>query len=237
MKFTFFVNFKTYRAGSGGKAVKLAKICQKVSRERAIPVVPIVQALDVYRVKKEVGITPWIQHLDWQEPGPHTGGINLEAAAEAGAAGALLNHSEHSMPPGMIKQILKRIDALAGKTFQAMICAKTLGQVERLVKMRPDYLAYEPAALIGGKISVSRARPKAIKKAVKICYRYRVPLIVGAGIHCHKDVVAAQKMGASGVLISSAIVLAKDPERKLEEMTRKVHRIQQDLKQDQVGSS
>jgi triosephosphate isomerase len=43
-------------------------------------------------------------------------------------------------------------------------------------------------------------------------------LIVGAGVHSKKDLKVARKLGAKGVLIASAVVLAKDPEKKLEEL-------------------
>ena len=209
--FKIFINFKTYSQGTGTAAVSLAKICQRLA------IIPIVQAVDIYQVKKEAEISPWVQHIDWQEPGQRTGWTNLEAVVGAGAVGTLLNHSEHRIPPGMIKQILKRVSMIE-VVFRVMVCCRTLGQLERLVKLRPDFLAYEPPELIGGEVSVSQEKPKAVEKAVKICRQYHVPLIVGAGIHNREDVLLAKKMGAVGALISSAVVLAKNPEKKLKEM-------------------
>jgi len=212
-RFKIFINFKTYPQGMGMEAVKLAKICRKIA------VIPVVQAVDIYQVKKEAEISPWVQHVDWQEPGQHTGWMNLEAMVEAGAVGTLLNHSEHRIPPGTVKQVIKRT---LSHHFQTMVCCRTLGQLERLVKLRPDFLAYEPPELIGGKISVSQEKPKAVEKAVTICRKYEIPLIVGAGIHNGEDVLLAKKIGAMGVLVSSAVVLAKDPEKKLKELVRGV---------------
>ena len=105
--FKIFINFKTYPQGMGMEAVRLAKICQKLA------IVPIVQTVDIYRVRKEAEISPWVQHTDGQEPGKHTGWVNLEAVVEAGAVGTLLNHSEHRIPPGTIKQTLKRVRMVA----------------------------------------------------------------------------------------------------------------------------
>ena len=219
--FKIFINFKTYPQGMGTEAVRLAKICQKLGEEKKIAIIPIVQTADIYQVRKEVEVSPWVQHIDWQEPGQHTGWINLEAVVEAGARGALLNHSEHRIPPGTVKQVIKRVEKKK-LPFSIMICCRTLGQLERLVKLKPDFLAYEPPELIGSKVSVSQEKPKAVEKAVRICRKYEIPLIVGAGIHNREDVLLAKKMGAMGVLVSSAVVLAKNPEKKLEEMVRGV---------------
>ncbi|PIS15101.1 hypothetical protein COT63_01755 [Candidatus Shapirobacteria bacterium CG09_land_8_20_14_0_10_38_17] len=231
--FKIFVNFKTYPQGRGMEAVRLARICQKLGEEKKMTIIPVVQAVDIYRVRKETEVSPWVQHIDWQESGQHTGWINLEAVVEAGAVGTLLNHSEHRIPPGKIRQILKRVAVVAvagnrfarqeGRTFQVMVCCRTLGQLERLVKLKPDFLAYEPPELIGGTVSVSREKPRAVEKAVRICRRYDMPLIVGAGIHSGKDVLLAKKMGAMGVLVSSAVVLSEDPEEKIKEMLTLLH--------------
>ena len=208
--FKIFINFKTYPQGTGREAVRLAKICQKLT------VIPVVQTVDIYQIRKEARISPWVQHIDWQEPGQHTGWVNLETVVEAGAKGTLLNHSEHRIPPGAVKQVIKRVEKKK-LSFSVMVCCRTLGQLERLVKLKPDFLAYEPPELIGGKVSVSQEKPKAVEKAVGICGKYEIPLIIGAGIHNGGDVLLAKKMGAMGVLVSSAVVLAKNPEKKLNE--------------------
>jgi len=215
--FKIFINFKTYPQGTGKKAVELAQICEEVSKGES-EVIPIVQAVDLSEVKKAVKIPVWVQHLDWQPQGQFTGFTNLEAVIEAGAVGTLLNHSEHQIPPGSVKQTISRIKnlKLEIKNFEVMLCCKTLGQMEKLVKLQPDYIAYEIAELIGTKTSICETAPKAVEHAVKICAK--IPLIVGAGIHSNKDLEVAEKLGAKGVLISSAVVLDKNPRNKLLEL-------------------
>lgn len=45
-----------------------------------------------------------------------------------------------------------------------------------------------------------------------------------------QDVLLAKKLGAAGVLVSSAVVLAKNPEEKLREMVKgKAHGTKQDI--------
>lgn len=225
--FRIFVNFKTYPQGTGGKAVELAKVCEgfggfegfgKIGK---VEVIPVVQAVDLCRVKEAVKIPVWLQHLDPQLQGAFTGWQNLEAAVSAGANGVLLNHSEHQIPPGTIKQTLARCKAAKLQRskdfhFEIMVCCKTLGQMERLVKLKPDYVGYEISGLIGGEVSITEFDPKAVEHAREICQG--VPLIVGAGIHKAEDLEKAKNLGAAGVLISSAVVLAEDPKEKLHKL-------------------
>jgi len=217
-KFKIFVNFKTYQEASGLKAVALARICQQLSNEnQAVEIIPIVQALDVWRIKEEVGIAPWLQHLDGYQSGQATGWINLETALAAGAVGTLLNHSEHRIPPGTAKQVIKRTKAKKD-VFKTAICVKTLGQVKKWSHFKADFLAFEAAELIGTNRSISREKPKAIRKALKICQKRGLDLLVGAGISTAEDVFLAKKMGAAGILVSSAVVLAENQTKKLEEL-------------------
>ncbi len=224
--FKIFVNFKTYPQAAGEKAVALAKVCQAAAEESGLEIIPIVQVADLCPVKKAVKIPVWVQHIDPQPPGKFTGWINLETVMEEGASGALISHSEHQIPPGTIKQIISRIVncklkiseaclALAPQieNFESMVCCKTLGQIERLVKLKPDFIGYEISELIGGEVSITDESPKSIGHAVEICGP--IPVIVGAGVHKPEDLKKAKELGAKGVLISSAVVLAEDPKEAL----------------------
>jgi len=217
--FKIFINFKTYPQGTGEKAVDLVKICEQVSQEKNIDIIAVVQVVDLYRIKKEIEIPVWVQHVDPFEQGQFTGFTNLETVIEAGASGTLLNHSEHQIPPGTVKQVISRVkerESEEVKEFKIMVCCKTLGQMERLVKFKPDYIAYEIAELIGTKTSICETVPRAIRHAVEICGK--IPLLVGAGVNSKKDLEVAKKLGAKGVLVSSAVVLAENPKKKLEEL-------------------
>jgi len=219
--FKIFINFKTYPQGTGKSAVKLAKVCGGVEGIEGFEVILIAQAVDLFRITREVKIPVWVQHLDFQPPGAFTGWESLEAAIEAGAAGTLLNHSEHQIPPGTVKQTIGRIrEAGGGKGFGVMICCKTLGQMERLVKLKPDYIGYEISELIATSTSITDSNPKAIEHAVKICKE--IPLIVGAGVHKAEDLKKAKELGAKGVLVSSAVVLAENPKEKLLELVKAI---------------
>jgi len=210
-----FVNFKTYSQGSGEKAVELAKVCQEVSEERKISVVPLVQAFDIFQISQEVKISLWLQHLDWHPQGQYTGWLNLETAVEVGAKGTILNHSEHKLPFGTIRRTIKRIKK-TNPQFQVLVCCRSLGQAERLIKLKPDFLAYESPELIGGEVSVSEYNPTAIAHFVEICGE--TPAIIGAGIKNKNDVKIGVKLGAKGILVSSHVVLAENPKEVLENL-------------------
>lgn len=212
-----FVNFKTYKQGTGEEAVKLAKICEEVAKKTRVEIIPVVQVADLYRISKETKIPIWVQHIDWFPQGQYAGWVNLEAVIEAGASGTLLNHSEHQIPPGTIKQVIKRVTgSVPVKKFKVMVCCRTLGQARRLAKLKPDFLAYEPPELIGGDLAVSQAEPQIIERIVKAIPN--IPIIVGAGIKSGKDVKRSLELGAKGVLVSSGIVLAKDQKKALSDL-------------------
>jgi len=205
-----FVNFKTYQSGTGEKAVALAKICQKVAKKAKIAVIPVVQAVDLFRLTSQ-GLAVWAQHVDDIDFGPNTGQILPQAVVEAGAKGTLLNHSENQLPLEMIKEIIKKCQLLKLKT---LVCADNLEEAKAIVKARPDFLVYEPPEFIGSQTaSVATAKPEVIKDFVKEIKN--VSVLVGAGIHSQKDVKIAIKLGAKGILVSSDVVLAKNPEKEL----------------------
>jgi triosephosphate isomerase (TIM) len=223
-----FVNFKTYPEGTGEKAVGLAKICQQVAKSSGVPIIPVVQAVDVNQISEIFTGQIWVQHLDPYLPDRATGFINLEALVEAGATGTILNHSEHKIPFGTIKQSIKRIekinnnsDSTKQKIFQTLVCCRSLSQAERFAKLKPSFIAYEPPELIGGDVSVSESRPEMIKHFVEICSA--VPAIIGAGIKNETDVKIGLQLGVKGILVSSGVVLAKDPEKILLEFSKSFH--------------
>lgn len=211
-----WVNFKTYSQSTGQKAVELAKICEEVSRVSGVEIIPVVQAVDLFRVSSEVRNPVWVQHVDPYLSGQSTGWVTVESALAGGACGTILNHAEHQIPPGTIKQIISQISNLKTHDFKIMVCAKTLGQAERLAKLKPDDLAYEPPELIGGDLSVAKVEPNVIRRIINRIPE--IPIVVGAGIKSSEDVKRSIQLGAVGVLVSSGVVLAHDQKEALEEL-------------------
>jgi len=208
------VNFKIYEKSFGDGALKLAEICQKVAKKTKIEIIPAVSALDAIKIKENLGMEVFLQGVDGIFEGAATGSISPIQAKKAGISGTLLNHSERKLKPGTLKKMLGNWP----KDFKVVVCLNSLGQAEGWAKnIQPDFIAYEPKYLIGSKDkSVATEKPEVIKKMVE---KYpKIPVLVGAGVHSVEDVKVSLKLGAKGILISSYIVKAKDPEKKLEEL-------------------
>lgn len=208
------VNFKIYKETFGIGALKLAEICKKVGQKSGVKIIPVVSALNAVEIKEKLKMEVYLQAIDIFNEGAKTGFISPVQAKELKIDGSILNHSEHRIKPGMTKTILKNCP----KNFKSVVCISSLGQAEGWAKnINPDIIAYEPKELIGSKDkSVATEKPEIIKKIVK---KYpKIPILVGAGIHSKKDVEVSLKLGAKGILISSFIVKAKDPEKELTEL-------------------
>lgn len=201
-----FVNFKTYRQGTGEAALKLARICREVSQETQVKIFPIVQTVDLRLVGNA-----WAQHADDIGYGPHTGQVLPEAIKVAGAIGVMLNHSERKLPIPVVGSTVARCQKLGLKT---LVCCESLSEGQQLAATKPDFLAYEPPELIASRTdSVATAKPVVIKNFVEqIPDR---PVLVGAGIKSVKDVKISLRLGARGVLIASSIVLSEEPRKAL----------------------
>lgn len=206
-----FVNFKTYQKGTGSQAVKLAKICQKVSWQTRIEIRAVVQAADIFPITKTTSLPVWAQHVDSVDYGPHTGQILPEVILAAGAKGTLLNHSEKKLPPEVIKKTIRRCHDLG---LKVLVCSENLEEAQETVQAGPDLIAYEPPELIGSQTtSVSASKPEVIKDFASQIRK--VPVLVGAGIHTQEDVKKAVGLGAVGILVAGDIVLGEDPEKEL----------------------
>jgi len=200
------INFKTYKQGKD--AVKLAKIIEKFDKD----IIVGVQPTDIYEIAKATKLRVYSQHVDYFKAGRHTGFIIPEAVKEDGAEGSFLNHSEHRLGFKDLKKTVKRCKEVGLKTI---IFARDLREAEKIQTIKPDYLVVEPPELVGGKKSVSKAKPELIKKIAK---KLKGKFLVGAGIHSKKDIEIAMELGASGIAISSAITKARNPRKKLKEL-------------------
>lgn len=225
MKFPLIlVNFKMYEEIHGkdpnvlarlhcDRALKLAKIHEKVARETGVNIALAVSVIDLACIAPTISLPIFVQHVDARDFGPYTGYVVPRHVKLAGAFGTLLNHSEHRITRKVLKESIK----LAHKGgLYVVACAKTAEEGKIIAKMKPDLVAVEPPELIGGNVSVSKAQPEVIEKAVRLIGKGKV--LVGAGIKTGGDVKKALELGASGVLLASGVALAKDPEGVLRDL-------------------
>lgn len=203
---TIIVNFKAYESAIGDNALTLALEHDRIAKETGLSFAICVQPTDVYRIVSKVSIPVFSQHVDPVTYGSHTGHILPEAVKQAGAFGTLLNHAERNVEFDVLETSIMRAKEVGLFTC---VCANTPEAGEKIASFNPDLIAVEPPELIGGDVSVSRAKPTVITDAVKRIGEGKV--LVGAGVKNGDDVAKARELGAAGVLLASGVTKARDP--------------------------
>lgn len=208
-----FVNFKTYAESSGERGLSLLHAMGEVSGQTSIPLIPVVQTLDLAYFTGNTLLPLWIQYIDAVSFGAHTGAVLPEEALRLGAKGTLLNHSEH---PLEITQIVNSVARAREVGLETLVFAKDIEVLKKILELRPNYVSYEPPELVGSTtVSVSEAKPEVISEAAELCKAANIPLIVGAGVHSANDVKVSIERGATGVILATNIVKASDPKEVL----------------------
>ncbi len=181
------VNFKRYV--SGEQAVDLARICKKFGA------IACVQLSDLAACV-ETGVECWTQKY---EP------------KAVGHMGTLLNHSDYRLDFKTIEATMLELEDI-----KICVCCKNIEEGIKIAVFDPNWLAFEPPALIGNtQKSVSSEMSEEIQEIVN---SVRCPVLVGAGVHSANDVKVALEMGAKGILVATDVVLAEDPEKELREL-------------------
>lgn len=211
-----FINFKTYKQGTGDRALSLAKVLDETSKETGIEIIACPQAIDFEEIKKSVSIPVWTQHVDPIEQGKFTGWMSPESAKAAGAEGTLLNHSEHKIPHEALSHTVQICREVGLKT---LVFADNLEEALKIKEFAPDLIGYEPPELVGStSTSVAKEKPETIKKVVE--QTAPVPVLVGAGIHTRQDIEVSVQLGATGVVVATDIVLSEHPKQELLDLIR-----------------
>ncbi len=212
------INFKCYTEASGKNAVKLAKQCASVAKKSTnVEIILAVQAADLYPIHKNVSVPLFAQHLDTDTPGAHTGHTIASTLHDAGATGTLLNHTEHRIP---LDDLPATISIAQHNQLTTLVCAATIKEAIAIARYAPDMIAIEPPELIGGNVPVTSVKPSSLQRSISTLQEHypHGKILVGAGITNGKDLAQALALGANGVLLSSHIVLAKNPGKKLQEL-------------------
>jgi triosephosphate isomerase len=200
------VNAKLYAEATGPGARRLLDACAAVGGTALAP--PLTELAGLARYGRSVPLLA--QHVDGLAPGVGTGFVTAAMAKAAGAEGTLLNHAEHKLKPAELKASLA---AARDAGLWTLCCADSLAEARRLAKLSPTAIAVEPPELIGGKVSVTSADPAVVSDAVQAVRSIDDAILVlcGAGVKTGRDVRAARKLGAHGVLLASGVAKAKDP--------------------------
>ena len=211
------LNVKTYGQAIGNDVIQIAKLMEEVGKETDVSMAIAVQATDIYRVKNEVSIPVWAEHIDPITPGSHTGWTLPEAVKDAGAIGTLINHSEHRLTLANIDACLTRAQE---NGLDNIICTNNVATSKAAAALNPQFIAVEPPELIGGDISVTTADPDIVSNSVDAVKSVNdtVQVLCGAGVKNGKDVSKALELGSAGVLLASGIVTAKNKKEVIQDL-------------------
>jgi triosephosphate isomerase len=215
------VNFKCYEESTGESALKLAKICESVSKEYKIEIAVVPQFTDINVISKKVNIPILSQHLDPIKPGAFTGHVSALALKQSGVVGSLINHSERKLSLDKIKECIK-IAKIYG--LISVCCSANVNESKEIAKFAPDFIAYEPPELIGTGVSVSQTKPEVVTDIVSEVKKINsnVKVLCGAGITKGEDVKKALELGTVGVILASGVVKLKDPKKVLIDFVKSI---------------
>ncbi len=206
------INFKAYRESMGKRSITISKIAEKLSIETGITVAVAPSAIDILKVKESVSIPVFAQHVDPVYPGAFTGSITMENIKEWGIDGVIINHSERQLKLSEIDFLVKYSRSSGIKN---LVCTNNIEVTRAVAELSPDFIAIEPPELIGGEISVSKAKPEVVQDSVREVEKINrsVNVLCGAGIKDREDVKKSMELGAKGVLVASGVVKAKEVEK------------------------
>ena len=213
------VNFKAYGEVEKDGAFTLAKACEAASEETGVTISVCPPTVDLSRISKSVSIPVLSQNVDPHAAGSATGWITPSMVKGCGAIGTLINHSEHKIQKSRMEEC---IELSKGVELITVVCADNVQSAVIAAEFRPDFIAVEPPDLIGGNVSVTTANPRIIEDAVEAVREVNgsISVLCGAGVKTGADVKKAIELGASGVLLASGVVKAKDPKAVLLDLVR-----------------
>ena len=203
------VNFKHYSRSTGKGSIMILKAMADAMNEN---VLFALSPVDLYRAVTDFPGKIMAQHVDPVTYGPYTGKISMESLMDMGITMSPLNHSEFSVPDPVIAETIGRAREL---DFSIVLCVDSEAKARKYAPLNPEFIAYEPPELIGGNISVSKARPEIVSNVVKIGESSGVRVLVGAGIKNNEDYRMSLELGAYGILVSSGVIMAENPSASL----------------------
>ena len=204
------INFKNYKHGKD--ALKIAKAIERVDKK----VIICPAGFDISDIAKNTKLKVYGQHAKSVKSKRNTGFLTVKGLKDASAFGTLLNHSEHPISDKEIGKSIRECKKLGLKT---VICVGNLNRVRKVVKLKPNAIAFEDPKLIATGKSISKYRADDLEKFVGILKGTKIIPICGAGISKRKDVVEAGRFGCKGVLISSAVMKSRNPGKVLRQLT------------------
>ncbi len=208
----------------GAEAVRLARAADVLAEELGVSIVFDPQAVDIAAVARETRhLLVFSQHLDPVAPGRGVGGMLAEAIREAGADGAMLNHSERRMTLADVSGAIRRAHEVGLST---LVYADSPEEAAALALLGPDLILAEPPELIATDRSAATEMREFVVRAIELVHGIDPTIVVmcGAGIQTPDDVTRMMELGVGGTGSSSGILRAADPIATMRAMVVAMHR-------------
>lgn len=202
----------------GEKSVELSKVSERVSESMGVDIMVAPPQSSLSQVCATVKTPVISQHIDFSRPGSTTGFIVPEIIKSYGAAGSLINHSEHRIDS--IDTIRELVSVLRNLQMISIVCVRTPEEAGIVANLDPDFIAIEPPELIGSGKAVSKENPSIVTRSISAVADKSVnsQVICGAGIVDKADVESALRLGAKGILVASGIIKADSWYDKIHEL-------------------
>jgi triosephosphate isomerase (TIM) len=205
LKGLIIINCKNYLEVAGDKILQLSQIAKDISNSNKVQIMIAPPQNCLFYLSQFIKLPLICQHIDDEKIGATTGFTIPELAKSYGAAGSLINHSEHRIEHTHIQNLVERLRKL---NMTSIVCAATSKEVGELARLNPNMIAIEPPELIGTGKAVSKVNPSIITKSVKEAGKHseNIQVICGAGIVDKTDVQSAINLGSKGILLASGLI-------------------------------
>jgi triosephosphate isomerase len=200
----------------GDEILELALIAEEASIKHNVQVIFTAPYADIRRVSEATeNLLVFAPHMDDIPVGRGLADVLPESVRAAGADGVMLNHVEKQLTYVKLKNTVKRAKELDMLT---LLLADSIVESKAAALLSPDVITAEPSELIGTGTAVSdlsyiHASIEAIHSINPNIY-----VLIGAGISSGEDVYRVIKEGADASGSSSAIALAADKKKIVNEM-------------------
>ncbi|TSO25696.1 triose-phosphate isomerase [Lactobacillus sp. LL6] len=209
----FIVNPKSYLYGD--KAIKLAKISDKLAKKYDIDCIFTGQLVDLPEIAKETkNLIITAQHMDFLTPGRGMGHVLPEALVNQGIQAVVLNHAEKPLTIAELDMTIKRAKEVGLLTIT---CSDTVEQCRAIAELNPDVMICEPDSLIGTGNSSNEDYIRTTTEAVREV-NPNILIMQAAGVSTGDDVEKIMKLGADGTGGTSGIIKAPSWKDKISEM-------------------
>ena len=205
------INYKAYDEAIGEKSLKISKAAKRVQERIGVKIAVMPMLVDLKENSRIIEC--YSQGVESIREGAFTGHITINQIKEGKAKGVVLNHSEKRIG---FEEIKKTAKMLKEEGLKVIVCCENSREAKKLTVLEVDGIALEPKELIGTGRAISKEKPEEVVRALEVVDK---PLYIGAGIVSKEDVEKGLKLGAYGILVASAVVKAREKEKKIEELT------------------